>query len=185
MTVSSGTPTLVGLIGHPAAGNPTGTMMEAASAEAGWTGATSRWTWHGAAVAGQAVLGFRGFNVTMPYKVEILPLLDRPSPAVELIGASNTVVRKGDGWFGRGPGDRGDGHDADRDQGGLAAVDIAARRGARRGPRGERDVAGLQRPGRRPRVTRLAGSPGGHRPGRQRMWISQLTRADPWRIPPV
>ena len=104
MTVSSGTPTLVGLIGHPVAGNPTGTMMEAAFAKAGLD-----WRYVSmdvdrgdleAAVAGLAALGFRGFNVTMPYKVEILPLLSRLSPAVELIGAANTIVREGDGWVG-------------------------------------------------------------------------------------
>ena len=104
MTVSSGTPTLVGLIGHPVAGNPTGTMMEAAFAKAGLD-----WRYVSmdvdrgdleAAVAGLAALGFRGFNVTMPYKVEILPLMARLSPAVELIGAANTIVREGDGWVG-------------------------------------------------------------------------------------
>ncbi len=104
MTVSSGTPTLVGLIGHPVAGNPTGTMMEAAFANAGldWR-YVSMDVARGdleAAVAGLAALGFRGFNVTMPYKVEILPLLARLSPAVELIGAANTIVREGDGWVG-------------------------------------------------------------------------------------
>lgn len=104
MTDSSGTPTLVGLIGHPVAGNPTGTMMEAAFAKAGLD-----WRYVSMdvargdleiAVAGLAALGFRGFNVTMPYKVEILPLLARLSPAVELIGAANTIVREGDGWVG-------------------------------------------------------------------------------------
>jgi shikimate dehydrogenase len=104
MTVSSGTPTLVGLIGHPVAGNPTGTMMEAAFAKAGldWRYVSMDVERGGleAAVAGLAALGFRGFNVTMPYKVEILPLLDRLSPAVELIGAANTAVREGDGWVG-------------------------------------------------------------------------------------
>ena len=104
MTGSSGTPTLVGLIGHPVAGNPTGTMMEAAFAKAGldWR-YVSMDVARGdleAAVAGLAALGFRGFNVTMPYKVEILPLLARLSPAVELIGAANTIVREGDGWVG-------------------------------------------------------------------------------------
>ena len=104
MTDSSGTPTLVGLIGHPVAGNPTGTMMEAAFAKAGldWR-YVSMDVARGdleAAVAGLAALGFRGFNVTMPYKVEILPLLSRLSPAVELIGAANTIVREGDGWVG-------------------------------------------------------------------------------------
>jgi len=104
MPILGGTPTLVGLIGHPVAGNPTGMMMEAAFEHAGLD-----WRYVSmdvapdalaAAVAGLGALGFRGFNVTMPHKVAILPLLSRLSPAVELIGASNTVVREGDGWTG-------------------------------------------------------------------------------------
>ena len=44
------------------------------------------------AVAGLAALGVAGFNVTIPHKVAIIPLLDRISPEAELIGAVNTVV---------------------------------------------------------------------------------------------
>ena len=100
----SGTPTLVGLIGHPVAGNPTGTMMEAAFEAGGLD-----WRYVSmdvapvdlaAAVTGLAALGYRGFNVTMPHKVAILPLLSRLTEAAELIGASNTVIRDGDGWTG-------------------------------------------------------------------------------------
>jgi len=104
MTVNSGTPTLVGLIGHPVTGNPTGTMMEAAFDAAGldWRyvsmdvapGALP------AAVAGLSALGYRGFNVTMPHKVSILAHLSRLTEAAGLIGASNTVIRDGDGWVG-------------------------------------------------------------------------------------
>lgn len=36
--------------------------------------------------------GFSGFNVTFPYKQEILPLLDELSPAASDIGSVNTVV---------------------------------------------------------------------------------------------
>ena len=104
MTIQSWTPTLVGLIGHPVAGNPTGTMMEAAFEAAGldWRYVSMDVTPAAleAAVAGLSVLGFRGFNVTMPHKVAILPLLSRLTEAAELIGASNTVIREGDGWVG-------------------------------------------------------------------------------------
>jgi shikimate dehydrogenase len=100
----SGTPTLVGLIGHPVEGNPTGTMMEAAFAAAGldWRYVSMDVGPGGleAAVAGLAALGYRGFNVTMPYKVAILPLLSRLTEAAELIGATNTIFRDGDGWAG-------------------------------------------------------------------------------------
>jgi shikimate dehydrogenase len=44
-----------------------------------------------AAVVGLAALGVAGFNVTIPHKVAILPLLDAISPEAELIGAVNTV----------------------------------------------------------------------------------------------
>lgn len=36
--------------------------------------------------------GFSGFNVTFPYKQEILPLLDKLSDAAQVVGAVNTVV---------------------------------------------------------------------------------------------
>ncbi len=39
----------------------------------------------------------KGFNVTMPYKVEIVSMLDRIDPVAEEIGAVNTVVRSKDG----------------------------------------------------------------------------------------
>ncbi|UYG16417.1 shikimate dehydrogenase [Brachybacterium huguangmaarense] len=48
-----------------------------------------------AAVAGLAALGARGFNVSMPHEMSIVPLLDEISDAARLIGACNTVVRVG------------------------------------------------------------------------------------------
>lgn len=39
-------------------------------------------------------LGFRGFGVSMPFKREILSLLDEISPDTQAIGACNTVVNK-------------------------------------------------------------------------------------------
>ncbi len=49
------------------------------------------------AVRGLVRLGARGFNLTMPNKNRILPLLDRLSDEAELIGAVNTVVVEEDG----------------------------------------------------------------------------------------
>ena len=100
----SGTPTLVGLIGHPVAGNPTGSMMEAAFAAAGldWRYVSMDVAPAGleAAVAGLSALGYRGFNVTMPFKVAVVPFLSRLTKAAELIGATNAVLRDADGWVG-------------------------------------------------------------------------------------
>jgi shikimate dehydrogenase len=44
------------------------------------------------AVEGLRALNFRGFNVTMPHKVSIIPLLDGLDALAEKIGAVNTVV---------------------------------------------------------------------------------------------
>lgn len=37
-------------------------------------------------------LGFKGFNVTIPHKERIIPLLDQISPEAKIIGAVNTVL---------------------------------------------------------------------------------------------
>lgn len=44
------------------------------------------------AVAGLKALRVRGWNVSMPNKIAIVPLLDHLSPAARLVGAVNTVV---------------------------------------------------------------------------------------------
>jgi len=44
------------------------------------------------AVAGLSALGFVGFNVTMPHKEAILPLVDELDETARLAGAVNTVV---------------------------------------------------------------------------------------------
>ena len=44
--------------------------------------------------------GYDGFNVTIPYKKEIIPLLDGVNGAAANIGAVNTVVRKNGGYYG-------------------------------------------------------------------------------------
>ena len=45
-----------------------------------------------AAVAGLKALNYRGWNVTIPHKAAIMPLLDEVDEAAEIIGAVNTVV---------------------------------------------------------------------------------------------
>jgi shikimate dehydrogenase len=46
------------------------------------------------AVAGLRALNVRGFNVTIPHKVAIIPLLDSLDSLAEKVGAVNTVVNK-------------------------------------------------------------------------------------------
>jgi len=52
------------------------------------------------AVRGLRALGFIGFNVTIPYKEKILPLLDQIDSNAEAIGAVNTVKIEGDKLIG-------------------------------------------------------------------------------------
>jgi len=49
----------------------------------------------GQAVAGLRALNVRGFNVTIPHKVSVIPFLDELDLSVKKIGAVNTVVNDG------------------------------------------------------------------------------------------
>ncbi|HZO15467.1 MAG TPA: shikimate dehydrogenase [Polyangiaceae bacterium] len=46
------------------------------------------------ALAGMRALGIRGFGISMPFKIEILELLDELDPLAARIGAVNTVVNE-------------------------------------------------------------------------------------------
>lgn len=48
------------------------------------------------ALLGLRAVGIRGFNLTMPLKVHILPFLDELTPAARLAGAVNTVIAEPD-----------------------------------------------------------------------------------------
>lgn len=50
------------------------------------------------AINGFRAIGISGFNVTIPHKTDIIPLLDEVDPLAEQIGAVNTVVNQ-DGRF--------------------------------------------------------------------------------------
>ena len=51
----------------------------------------------GAAIEAFRTLNVGGFNITMPDKTETARLVDRLSPAAEMVGACNTVVVEEDG----------------------------------------------------------------------------------------
>lgn len=52
------------------------------------------------AVKGMKAIGIAGFNVTIPHKEAIIPLLDDIDSLAKAIGAVNTVVRKNDRFIG-------------------------------------------------------------------------------------
>src|SRR5258706_6538841 len=43
------------------------------------------------AIKGLAALGFRGINVTVPHKIDVIPLMDTLTDAVKIVGAVNTI----------------------------------------------------------------------------------------------
>lgn len=54
----------------------------------------------GDALRGFTALGVRGFNVTIPHKQTIVPLLNEVSAIAQAVGAVNTVWRTESGWSG-------------------------------------------------------------------------------------
>jgi shikimate dehydrogenase len=87
---------LVGVFGDPVAENPTQAMLEPAFAEMGldWRYLTVhvRPEDLGDAVRGARAMNWRGFNCTIPHKVDVIDHLDRLNPAAATIGAVNCVV---------------------------------------------------------------------------------------------
>jgi shikimate dehydrogenase len=95
---------LVGAFGDPIAENPTGVMQEAAFAALGL-----KWRYQlievhqgdlEAAINGIRAMNFRGINLTIPHKVEVLKYLDGVSDDARLMGAVNTVRREGNRLIG-------------------------------------------------------------------------------------
>lgn len=95
---------LTGSFSTPCDDNPTVVMVEAAyrhhnmnwryiNAEVPPDGLAS-------AVAGARAMGWRGFNLSMPHKVSIIPLLDGLGESAQLINAVNCVVRVNDQLIG-------------------------------------------------------------------------------------
>lgn len=143
---------LVGVFGTPVAENPTGVMQEAAFAATGlnWRYLTIEVQPEdlATAVAGARAMGFQGFNLTIPHKVAVIPLLDGLSREAELIGAVNTVRREGKRLIGENTDGRGFlrslREDAQVDPKGKTAVMLGAG-GAARAIATELVLAGLSR----------------------------------------
>jgi shikimate dehydrogenase len=100
----SGRTRLLGVIGHPVGHTLSPKMHNATFAASGldyvYVPMNVRPEGLPPAVSGLRALGFRGFNVTMPHKEAILPLLDELDEAASVTGAVNTVVAEEGGLRG-------------------------------------------------------------------------------------
>lgn len=89
---------LVGCFGFPVAENPTQAMIEPAFDDLGleWRYLTLEVTPENLkdAVLGARAFGFKGFNCTIPHKVEVIKYLDGLGSSAELMGAVNCVVNR-------------------------------------------------------------------------------------------
>lgn len=86
----------LGVIGWPIAHSLSPVLQNAAIAKAGidynYTALPVEQEKLAEAVAGLKALHYRGWNVTIPYKTAIMPLLDEIDEDARIIGAVNTVV---------------------------------------------------------------------------------------------
>ncbi len=97
--VISGKTKLLGLMGRPIAHSLSPQMHNAAFSEEGldfvYVAMDVDPEKLPEAVRGAVALGFRGFNLTMPHKEKVIPLLDEIDGAAKVSGAVNTVVIEG------------------------------------------------------------------------------------------
>lgn len=90
---------LYGVIGDPIRHSRSPVMLGRAFRESGVNGAYG--AFHvaperlGDAIRGIRALGFRGLNVTIPHKVEVMAYLDEIDESAGAIGAVNTIVNEG------------------------------------------------------------------------------------------
>lgn len=90
---------LSGSFAQPAAENPTVAMIEAAYRQLGldWRYINCEVAPEGLAdaVRGARAMGWAGFNCSLPHKVAVIEHLDGLGESAQIIGAVNTVVRRG------------------------------------------------------------------------------------------
>ncbi len=95
---------LTAAFGQPISENPTQVMVEAAYQHHNldWRYLTIEVGPNDleAAVLGAKVMGFQGFNCTIPHKVNVIQCLDGLGESASLMGAVNCVVRKEGQWIG-------------------------------------------------------------------------------------
>lgn len=91
---------LTGSFACPAAENPTVVMIEAAYRQLGlnwrYVNCEVQPDQLGDAVRGARAMGWRGFNCSIPHKVTVIQHLDGLGASARIIGAVNTIVRRGD-----------------------------------------------------------------------------------------
>jgi shikimate dehydrogenase len=97
----SGKTQLIGVIGWPVGHSFSPAMHNAAAADLGldfvYVAMPVEPEHLAAAVRGLPAIGFRGFNVTVPHKEKVMPLLDEVDTAAQAVGAVNTVVIQREG----------------------------------------------------------------------------------------
>jgi shikimate dehydrogenase len=95
---------LTAAFGQPISENPTQVMIEAAYRHLNldWRYLTIEVGPNDleAAVQGAKVMGFQGFNCTIPHKVNVIKYLDGLGQSASLMGAVNCVVRRDGQWIG-------------------------------------------------------------------------------------
>jgi len=98
-------PVVTGIIGYPLEHSLSPVMQNAAFRSAAVRGIYLKWVTMTDELEDfmdvAEDLGVRGFNVTIPHKESIVPLLDRVDPVAERIGAVNTVVCEDGSLVGR------------------------------------------------------------------------------------
>ncbi|WP_353672434.1 shikimate dehydrogenase [Synechocystis sp. LKSZ1] len=104
MPTITGKTKLLGVIGHPVSHSLSPLMQNAAITALGIDWVYVAWPIHPTeltmAVAGLAAIGVQGFNITIPHKQAIIPLLQQLTPVAQQVGAVNTVWRTEAGWHG-------------------------------------------------------------------------------------
>jgi shikimate dehydrogenase len=102
---------LTGSFAMPAAENPTVVMVEAAYRHHGiharYVNCEVPPARLADAVRGAKAMGWAGFNCSIPHKVAVIEHLDGLGESAGLIGAVNTIVRRGESWIGENTDGRG------------------------------------------------------------------------------